>query len=192
MLIGVDVDGVVADIHTPGVEAVADRLGIRLGIDDITRWDFPDHTSWGQSVLDLWHTPGFYGNVQPIEGALDGVRALRAAGHRCVFATACAPGLADEKAAWLHRHGFLATGRMDDPDFIAVSDKTLVRGLWLVDDSPGNIRSWVESGRPAIVFDRPWNRVLDIRSVLAPWLRRALHWDDVVAVVTGNQKRRQQ
>jgi len=182
-LIACDFDGVLADTHTAALRVYNQWYGTSLTPDDLKDYYFPHWERFGA----IWHHPTFYQSegVQPIPGAIEAVHRLRAAGHRVVIVSACAQMMSAGKTQWLEAHG-LRPFRTDDQDFIAASDKTLIRAALLIDDAPHHVADWARSGRRAILFDQPWNRRADLTSVLWSWIERAQGWPDVLRAISGD------
>jgi 5'(3')-deoxyribonucleotidase len=101
--------------------------------------------------------PEFYTRLEPVQGAIEGVKELIDAGHevRIVTAVPVSAGIAYHgKTQWLRDH----MPFFDLKDFYAVHKKDEVMGDILLDDGPHNIIDWEKTGRPAVVFDAPWNQ----------------------------------
>ncbi len=132
-------------------------------------------------LLNEWmNEPGFFADLKPMPGAIEGFNALRAQGHDVVVATSI-PGAAthafDGKRAWMGR--WFPDWSMKN--FIACSRKGLLDGDFLVDDGEHNIRDWYEAKRRGgIVFDAPWNR----NQNFPRGTRRARDWEEVVQIVS--------
>lgn len=54
---------------------------------------------------------------------------------------------------WLELNGFMTTNLM----FLSYTEKYLFNGSILVDDEPGNLIPWINTGRPAACYAREWN-----------------------------------
>lgn len=118
--------------------------------------------------------PSLYRDLEEVEGAYDGMKHLHDAGHELIIATALPPDGAigySGKIQWMKR----VMPWFDLKNFVAIQRKYLLHGDVLIDDAPHNVESWVGSGRPAILFDAPWNRHLDDSKYL-----RAKSWKEVV------------
>lgn len=152
MIIAVDVDGVVADMHTEWLNRYNVDYNDKLTIQDIVSWDTHLYVKpeCGKNIYKYLNSQTLYNWVLPTVGAQTGVADLRRLGHRVVFATTNAKGMSDGKWEWLERRGFLKGSE----DLIVVGDKSLVRADLLIDDAPHNIDAFIG---PAILFDRPWN-----------------------------------
>lgn len=89
MRIGIDVDGVVADHHTPWLRRLADRVGrsVTWTPDDLTQWEFWHDLGVEKDLVVSSFTPDIYNDVLPFEGAAWAMEELRKAGHEVVFVT---------------------------------------------------------------------------------------------------------
>lgn len=157
MIIAVDVDGVVADLHTEWLRRYNRDYQDHLRTEDISRWDMDTvvKAECGKRIYDYLSQPDLYDHVAPIDGAWLGVQYLRGAGHRVVFATSCVQGMTDPKWRWLQRHSFLGEGRAQSGDLIVVHDKSLIRADMLIDDYPKNLEGFKGL---RLLFDAPYNR----------------------------------
>lgn len=173
-IIGVDVDGVLADLVHPLLDQVFARTGVRFHEDDIVRFDLAGilgPTCWA-AAREVLAAPGFALGLPLLPGAVEGVAALRSLG-RVVFVTAPfapSPTWAHDRASWLAER-FHA----QPPDVVSLADKTLFRGDLLVDDSPAQLEAWTRLGRFAVRVRHPWNSG-------APGTV-AHDWEDVVRIV---------
>jgi 5'(3')-deoxyribonucleotidase len=162
----IDIDGVLADIHTPWLGAYNADYDDHLTLADITKWEMHEivKPECGMKIYKYLENPQLYKRTLQIPGAFDGVNELRRLGD-VVFVTA---GFFVEKIEWLFENSFIAGDWRFSKDVIMCQDKSMIQGDWLIDDCPANIR-----GRQGLLFDQPWNR-----SVIA---FRAIGWRDVVA-----------
>lgn len=164
----VDVDGVAADLYTPWVSWYRDKYDHpEFRVDHITGWNIQEFVKpeCGREIFDWLHLPGIYDSVPVIEGALEGVQAIRDMGHRVVFVTATNLHQNGQKLLWLARHGFLALDYgTHSKDYVECHSKGLIRGDVLIDDGVHNITDWEQaqtgskSKVAAILFDQPHNR----------------------------------
>lgn len=168
MKILVDVDGVLADIHTVWLGKYNADYRDRLALRDITRWEMHElvKPECGMKIYDYLSDEDFYRRAFVIPGALAGVDALRQLGD-VLFLTA---GFFMHKVKWLADNGFICGDWRFSKDVIICQDKSNVRGDILIDDYPGNLQ-----GFHGILFDQPWNR----NAAAA----RAVGWADVVRMV---------
>lgn len=187
-----DVDSVVADIlpRWLALYNAAVPEDARRSLADCTVWDMRRVVppQYGALCMSLLRHEHFYARVQPVARARDGVQALRAAGHEVVFATTCVWGTVDQKAAWLEGHGLVAPTRSGHGlprGLIVTAEKAGLRGDVLIDDGPHNLRPWLATDRPAIVFDHAYNRDMNVPAIHASRLYRAAGWPAVLALVAA-------
>ena len=171
-LIGVDVDGVVADLVGGLLDIIHQRSGQRILPEQITGFEFQksmDEQLWllAQEILI---EPGFAKSLKPYPHAVDGITQLRNLG-RVVFVTSPFvknPTWAYERGCWLRHHT-----DADWKDIVHIDDKSVFGGDVLIDDAPHQLKAWVNTGRPAIRVVRPWNNNADGIA--------ANSWDEIVA-----------
>lgn len=160
MIIGCDVDGVVADLHTRWLELYNRDFGDNLTVVDIRAWGLDEFVKpeAKKAIYGYLHKEDLYDHVRPVEGALEGVQYLRARGYRVVFVTSNVLGMTDPKWRWLVSKGFLPN-TTSQPDLVVANDKGLLTGVdTLLDDRDKNVEDWQKaSGRTGILFDAPYN-----------------------------------
>lgn len=167
MIILLDVDGVVADLNNPWLARYNKDYNDDLTLEDITAWNIAQYTKpeCGLKMYDYLEDPTLYDDVKPIEGAIEGVRALRDMGHEVAFVTSCSgPEMCKAKTAWIIDHDGLTPADEDPMDYIyLVKRKHRIEGDLLLDDYERNLenfKGW------QVLFDQPWNRhVSDIKRV---------------------------
>lgn len=138
MLIGLDLDGVMADWDG----YLDERLDLIPELHDFPRqpergWNTfadadPRHK---KAVYEILEHPEFYGSLQPIPGAIKAYQKMRLDGHDVIFVSspwASNPMGFQAKANWLFKH-FGQTARAN---LILAGDKTLIYCDALVDDKP--------------------------------------------------------
>ena len=157
--IAVDVDDVVVDF----MGQLLARFNARhphvpaLRRADVTAWDLAEcfGAEIAQQLYADMGAPDVYDTAAAIPGALDGVRALRAAGHEVTFVSSCGIGVSiPGKVRWLAHYGFLLDPNAHShSDFIAAHAKHRIAADLIVDDRVENL-----AGRPGILFAREHNR----------------------------------
>lgn len=181
-----DVDGVVADLLPAVLWRYNRDYDDKLTVSDVKTFDL---TQWvkpqcGARINDYFAHPGLYDDVPLIAGALDGVRALRAAGHDLLFASSCYFVMTDQKAEWLTRHELIEKRQdlMLPHDFVPIHQKWRLTGHLLIDDGAHNVDAWVKTSRPAILFRSNHNAAVlsGHPSAFWRWCRRADDWAEVV------------
>ena len=158
LVIGLDMDEVLADLHRPWNRWINERFGVNRWIEaGFTDWDEPVRL-FGTEVYDFL-TPTVYSAdiVKPVAGTVEAVRALRAAGYDIVIVSSCLNDTFHEKVMWCKRHGFFA----DDAAtaFLPMSDKSEAPVNILIDDHVGNCRAFQDhsKGRVSILMTKPHN-----------------------------------
>jgi len=148
-----------------------------------------DNASWDMTAgLDeeglaavnfVMELPGFYAELEPIEGMADALRDMVAEGHVvhiCTSPYVTNPTCASDKLDWLEKH----VGPGWAHRAVITSDKTLVRGDILIDDRPEIVGTYSPLWRH-VVFHAPYNRhISDHRDRLTEWA----NWRDVVYLKT--------
>lgn len=181
-ILGVDIDNVLAD-YTAGLRRV---VAARTGRDpdelhDPTFWG--SYEEWGldDRTFPRWHRRAvvderMFRDLDPMPGAAavlhrlseDGVR-IRIVTHR-LYLSGTHSIAASDTVEWLEAN--------DIPywDLCMIARKGDVGCDVYVDDAPHNVRHLRERGHRTIVFDWPYNRVVDGRPLDGP---RARDWDEV-------------
>jgi 5'-nucleotidase len=181
VIIGVDLDGVCADIIAAYRQYVARYRGVRpetLGT--VTDYNF---SSWGFE-RPLTSQPEFYralqdgmaAGMEPMAGAADGLIRLSKAGFviRIMTGRLVAPGMsrtAIDTITWLDNNRFIYN------DVCFVSRKRDVLADVYVDDDPAIINELTGQGKRAIVFDQPYNRITGMPNA------RVTSWAELTATL---------
>jgi 5'(3')-deoxyribonucleotidase len=169
-VIAVDVDGVIADLHTVWIARYNAEYNDTLTHEQVNAWDMHNFVKpeCGTKIYNYLADPTMYDDVLPYPGALEGVKLLLMAGSKVVYATSCVYNSLNAKWDWLEKYGFFfdLAGRRSQPMLIAVTDKSLLNADLLIDDYPENLK--VFAGK-TILFDQPYNRTFQTP-------HRARHW----------------
>lgn len=150
-------DGVVADF-TGGL---ADAIGPseHFSRERTTGWKLTTgHEATDSAVHAAMREPGFFRGLEPIPGAVPGVRWLleRTEARFCTTPLLDNPTCEQDKFDWIEEHyGRAAADRM-----ILTQDKTLSVGRLLVDDKPTITGSAAPSWQQ-VFFDQPYNRGIE-------------------------------
>lgn len=126
-------------------------------------------------IAEMMDTPGFYRELEPMDGAVEAIHAMADAGIQVFLCTApyvTNKTCASEKMEWVETH--LGKGYLNRT--VITSDKTLVRGDVLIDDKP-SISGAMDPIWKHIVFDAPYNRNM------TPRLDHWSEWQTVLAEV---------
>ena len=162
--VGIDVDGVLADLLTPLMSIVSELLQKDVGVGHVETWDLDDlfakHDA-SHLVPELWKragSPGFCRTLSPYPGAVEGVAALRQAGADLFIVTSPLHDAATwthDREVWLHTHFGI-----DRRHVVHCHAKRVFSGAMLVDDKPSNILTWGEEHGfdGAVLWDQSWNQ----------------------------------
>jgi 5'(3')-deoxyribonucleotidase len=166
-VIGIDMDGVIADFPSLAMKSIKSIFGIDLTMEDLTVPNMAGiiYPMLPDGVRSLYKTPGelydiichprFFEEIEPYEGAIEAVKRIQE-NHDVVFITKrlewqyCPIG----KANWLQKHFG------DMPRKVIMIDNMESKGLVAVDilfdDDPRAISSLEYS--VGVLVNRPWNR----------------------------------
>jgi 5'(3')-deoxyribonucleotidase len=98
----VDMDGITADFNQALLAAYNKESG--ENITEFTSWDFAD-IKHPELVNEIFRRPGFFRNLVPIAGAIEGLRKLVSEGHEVVVVSSpVTPISASEKIEWVAEH----------------------------------------------------------------------------------------
>jgi len=131
------------------------------------RADYPEAVR--EEVYGLVRRPGFYEELEPVEGALATLHEWRRRGHGVVLLTAPQKGhptCAQEKVNWVRRH----LGADWAEDLVIAHDKTRYYADYLIDDRPEIPGRKPDPAWVHVKYDRPYNRhVPGPRMTWATW-----------------------
>jgi 5'(3')-deoxyribonucleotidase len=155
MRVLVDMDEVVCDF----VGEFVRRVGRKR--EEVVTFDVNDCLGiTRERFLEVISDPSFFRSLEPIDGALDGLKRIVDAGHDLVICTMISTGCKnayDAKANWLCAH----LPWMDvDRTMITAKRKSLVRGDVLFDDNMKNLEHFPGA---AVAMARPWNEGFRVR-----------------------------
>jgi 5'-nucleotidase len=171
LIILVDQDGVLANFDKAHAEKCrAKGFPDHIALEMRDYWQMLDGLTAEEirAVLDVWHEPGFFADMEPIQGARDALFQMRSLGHDVFICTTPLKGhatCAAEKEKWIRDH----IGREFTDHIIMTRDKTVVHGDILIDDKP-LIEGLRKPHWEHIVFDARYNR-----SVMG---KRRLTWEN--------------
>jgi 5'(3')-deoxyribonucleotidase len=152
--IGIDVDGVVANLHEPWIQWLREFDYNIEQHPGFTHWSHPLDLA-GKFALDFIHKRIYDQDiVKPFEGALAAIEMFRDLGYGICFVSDCINDTAQAKLSWLHRWGFLKVGA-SYTQFIPTSNKSNVPVYMLVDDHVDNVASFKGIG---VLHTRSHNR----------------------------------
>lgn len=179
LVVGVDVDGVLAEQVNPVLDRVR-RAGKGKGLtkDDITDWYFKiDDTNIAIEIEAALRDPNFVSEMPVQPGSTGAMESLFREFH-IVVATSRPVETQQATVAWLRKHfkfhEFASTRQVGKENL----------GLHvLVDDNLDNAKAFARSGGPALLFSQPWNQEEDQEFktlALARKLVRCNGWSEVL------------
>ena len=180
-VLGVDLDGVVADFNAGLKPIAAEWLGVPLsGLTNEVSWGFPEwklEASGGYEALHRFAVKEkrLFGTLPPMAGAPAALRRLsthdiriRIITHRLYIPWFHREAIG-QTVDWLEEHGIPYW------DLCFMRDKAAVGADLYLEDSPGNIEALKRDGNAVIIVTNSINRHL-----AGP---RADHWEDIERMV---------
>lgn len=169
MIIGVDLDGVVAELHSPIVKWHNRVYETSHTVSDITRYDLTK--LWGGTPEEVKRKIGeFYqslefANVEPIVGAITGTHYLASRLRRQMAIITARPHYLEEQTRqWLGKHFPERFSEVFFTDTIfktSISKKPEIcrtQGVDLmIEDSAEEAIDCANEGLPVLLLRRPWN-----------------------------------
>lgn len=191
IIVGLDVDGVLADILTPLMKITSRLIGKKLDVSHVKTWDldslFEEHGR-PDLVPQLWieaGSPGFCRTLSPYPNAVEGVKSIRQTGAQIYIVTSPL----HDAATWTHdrEHWLKESFSVDRAHVVHAHDKSIFAGDILVDDKPANIVHWGERHgfKGAVLWDQPWNQDFD-----DPRVQRTSSWKAVVDLCNEMKSKR--
>ena len=152
MIIGVDVDEVVASLHAPWLEWIDLHYGVK--VERFTQWEIDQQIPQVGKNVYKFLRPWIYDRdfVTVLPGVHPALHEIRK-NHFVVFVTSCPNNTEDAKYDWLLRHDILRPGQYDQ--FISTMDKSEVEVDILVDDHAANVVNFQGLG---VLVTRSHNR----------------------------------
>lgn len=167
MRIIVDMDEVLVHTVQPWIDRYNTEYSDDLQFSSVTCWYMHEFvkpivydedngnqvSGCGVKVYELIDEEGFFENLEPIHGAIEGMKSLIDQGHDVIIATA-SPTTSDtahaEKVRWLKKHMPFFPLK----NFMSISRKDTLNGDVMFDDAPHNLDKF--SGI-SVAFKKPWN-----------------------------------
>jgi 5'(3')-deoxyribonucleotidase len=186
-VLGVDLDGVVANFYAGMRPVAAEWLGVPLdsltpapsyGLDE---WNLTSAGTYEDLHRFAVTQRSLFRELAPIPGAAAALRRLSQRGIRIriithrLFIRYFHEQAVQQTVAWLEHHG------VPYWDLCFMKDKAAVGADLYIEDSPTNVHALRAEGHPTIVFTNSTNLALD-----EP---RAGSWDDVERLVLDEQRR---
>jgi 5'-nucleotidase len=147
-----DLDGICCNLMKKWLAHYNADYGDNLAEADITSWEWHHFVKreCGKRIYHYLNRPGFFADLEPIDGCIASLGRL-AEVCELVVVTASPKEAAGDKMRWVLRH----LPMVPKGNIVVTYRKDLVRGDFMFDDAPKNLRS-----HPAtrIMLDYPYNR----------------------------------
>lgn len=150
----IDVDGCLANIHSPWIARYNKDWDDNFRVCDIKGWDIHTYVKpeCAKRIYEYIADPTLYDDAKPVRGCKRAIKFLRDSGFHITFLTSTAKGTEGRKRAWLLDNGIM---RGFEDDYIETSDsKDGYEADFFVDDYPKNLENF--NGK-RILFHRAWN-----------------------------------
>lgn len=154
LIIGIDVDGTVADLHTEWLKRYNREYKDTLEVKDWDTWDITTKIKkeCGNKIFNYLLDPDLYDIVKPIQDSAQGVMIIRNEGHKILFISTCVPGTEKPKIDWLKRYGYIKS----DKEFFSTGEKQYIAVDVLIDDRPATLHALSKTTLPVLVT-QPYN-----------------------------------
>jgi len=179
-LIGLDLDGVLAEFVEPFVTELKKKFDIDLTRSDIISYDLAEMTGLGKTefdrFLDTLAASGFYASLEPTHGVPSSVRSLAKLYDICILTTRPEASRRDT-VRWLRRHRipYDALEFCEFANKVSKDDQLAV----FVDDNLEQAAIAAEHVGLVLLFDQPWNRA----NVMPGNCRRVAGWSEAVSIL---------
>lgn len=176
MIILVDMDGVLANFEKGVLDSYRNRHPDQYYIPLEKRTDFRVQKEYPPElqplIQEIYRSQGFFLNLPPIEGALEGLSKL-SQDHQVYICTSpllSNPFCLKEKYDWVIKH----LGKSWTKQMVVTKDKTIVNGDLLIDDKPEisgkQVPKWEH-----ILYSQPYNRQISSK--------RRITWENWQSVI---------
>ena len=150
MRIIMDMDEVLVDFLNPLLAKHNERYNEKVTIDDLTEWELPS------KMKSIFCEPGFFLELPPAFGGIEGMQYLKREGHDVIIATSPSESqfIARDKLLWI---------KILLPDFLdnlfITHRKQIIPGDIIVDDCPKYLKESIATHK--IVMHRPYNQGIE-------------------------------
>ena len=194
MRIYCDMDDILCETAATLCRLVEREFGVHVAYRDVHEFDL--QKSFGltsdqmRRFMALAHEPEHLLAYPQTVGAVQGLKALAAAGHdveivtgrpassfRATEAWLAAAGLGGFPVTYVNKYGRLFSQDGDAPEMVPLADMLKRRYDVVIDDSPMVLPAFATwTSMRVLVFDRPWNAAF----ALAPNMTRVFGWQDIL------------
>lgn len=152
----VDWDDVINDLMPKALDLLNAKLGTAYTLESFPEFNFSKYLPEADSnaLHALFLNEDLWNKLRPTKDAQETLKRMMADGHEVLIVTATSWHNVAWKMEWLAKYfPFIQWDQV-----IVTSRKDKVRGDWLIDDNPQNIKNH-PYGR--VCIDKPWNRSLN-------------------------------
>lgn len=196
MIIGVDIDDVLADFSNTFIDYIQKKHQIRVRKHNLCYFEW--YKAWGKTeeeavamIYEFLHSREFL-SIKPKPGAKEVLWKLKKLGHRFIAITG-RPATVDKKTkSWLNKHFPKIFDDYYCTDFHIVKGGKQTKGTicaqlgvdLLIDDYAGYARECVRKKIDVLLFKSPWNH----NAKLIKGMTRVNNWEEVFQVINEKYK----
>lgn len=173
MIIGVDIDNVIADTEKELRRVLFERRGLKLTREDITSYSLDDVAGITRAdlkdIIALFNHGDIFSRLDVIEGARETLELLKVR-HRIELVTSRPATVEARTLDWLERNGI----PFDDLIFAKESKVNGTPYELFLEDQENFAVELAEEGTYVLLFDAPWNRHIEHEN-----MTRVCSWQDV-------------
>jgi len=189
MIIGQDLDGVIVDYPSLLMEEFNNIHGTNYTMENAWKTGEPNLRA-GQpginKIVNEHVKKGAFRNLNPIKGALDGLKQLREDGHTIHILTHRFGRAQEDAVFWLEKYEVKYESITFGKEKGEMGHR---RGVdWIIDDSESAIEDAMVYGIKSIIFPSPWNKGYDPENNLtqrAKGTPEKGYWKSVVEIING-------
>ncbi|MFC2017701.1 hypothetical protein ACFLTQ_00145 [Chloroflexota bacterium] len=181
LVIGVDIDGVIADLGTAMLPLLSEVCSRPVAYHDLSSWDLGQALSIDEVTMKRTWEQLFFSDAlryaPPIDGAIDSLSTLSE--HEIWLVTSRPISTQDLTISWLHDNRV----HYDQIVFNRRGDKLSVGPTFniFIEDYLDEIITITEAGIFALLFDQPWNQT----SRLPANCERVYDWNNILQSISN-------
>lgn len=177
-----DVDGIAADFMAEAIIIVNSITDQGLTYDQLHHWevlDYIEDPEHKKIALNELNKAGLCERINLYENSIEAIKELNEITNLYFITSPMMNnvGWLNERYAWLVKHFEIKKHQLG-----YVTDKFIVHGDFLLDDSQSNLIKWIEEpinkNGKALLWDRPWNKHVEDNR-----LTRIFSWQQVLDLV---------
>ena len=195
MLIGIDLDDVLADFITYLIEFHNQTYGTKLAKDEFNYYEFWE--IWGgtrkeaiQKVYNF-HNTSFFTNIKPTLGSIESINTLKK-DNELVIITSRQNSVIKPTREWVNQHFPNCFSEIYFTNHYSLAGQQIKKSTIcstlsvdiLVEDSLVYALDCLSKEREVILIDQPWNQ----QEILPKGISRVKSWEEVVNLITTYHK----